>query len=143
MRSADDLPNQMASLIASLRPLAIDEADAADLAADLFSFQAFTTRSKLASNAGRPIPAMPKFSSEIMRSCARRIRMILVSLAQSVTETEMGRLAAILRAIDHRDLDLNAIDVGGIFSRLISMHPDDAASWLRAHLHMIEGRLAS
>lgn len=143
MRGADDLANQMGSLIASLRPLAIDEADAADLAADLFSFQAFSTRSKLASGAGRRTPSMPKFSSEIMRSCARRIRMILVSLAQSVTDAEMGRLAAILRAIDHRDLDLNAIDVGGIFSQLISMHPDDAASWLRAHLHTIERRLAS
>lgn len=143
MRPADDLANQMGALVKSLRPLAIDDADAADLAADLFSFQAFSTRSKVASSAGRAAPSMPKFSSEIMRSCARRIRMILVSLAQSVTDTEMARLAAILGAIDHRELDLNAIDVGGIFSQLISMHPDDAASWLRAHLHTIERRLAS
>lgn len=143
MRTADELASQMNSMIESLRPLAIDEVDAAALAADLFSFQAFSTRSKLAAECGRAIPRLPKFSSEIMRVCARRIRMILVSLARSVSEEEKVRLGAILHAIDRRDLDLEAIDVGGIFSQLISMHPDDAASWLRANLDVIGARFVS
>jgi len=143
MRTADELASQMATLIDSLRPLAIDDGDAADLAADLFAFQAFTTRSKLAAGAGQPSPRLPSFTSEIMRVCARRIRMVLVSLARLVTEDEKERLDAILRAIDRRDLDLDAMEMGGSFPRLISMHPDDAASWLCANLRAVETRFAS
>ncbi|MEO8548741.1 MAG: hypothetical protein ABI678_02165, partial [Kofleriaceae bacterium] len=117
--------------------------DAIELAADLFAFRAFSARTKVAKQSGRPLPRLPEFSSEIMRSCARRIRMILASLSESVTGEDQDRLRALLRAIDEGRIDLESLDVGGVFSFVMSMHPDDAANWLRANLGTIEARLAS
>lgn len=143
MKTADALAGQMKSIVENLRPMAVDEIDAVNLAADLFAFQAFSARAKLAKQSGRPLPHLPKFSSEILRGCARRIRMILSSLAESVSGEDRERLAAILRAVDQGHLDLESLDVGSVFSLLMSMHPDDAANWLRTNLGSIEARLAS
>jgi len=143
MKTADELAGQMKSMVESLRPLAVDEIDAVNLAADLFAFQAFSARSKLAMQSGQTSPRLPRFSSEIVRGCARRIRMILVSLAESVSGEEKQRLSTLLRAVDQGHLDLESLDVGGVFSLLMSIHPDDAANWLRANLDAIEARLSS
>ena len=69
--------------------------------------------------------------------------MILASLSESVTGEDKERLGALLRAVDRGQLDLDTIDVGGLFAQVMSMHPDDAATLLRANFGTLEARLAS
>jgi len=143
MRTADELADRMKGMVDALRPMAVDEIDAINLAADLFAFQAFSARSKLARQSGQPAPHLPAFASQILQACARRIRMILASLSESVTGEDKERLGALLRAVDRGQLDLDTIDVGGLFAQVMSMHPDDAATLLRANFGTLEARLAS
>jgi hypothetical protein len=132
-------------LVARLRPIATDEIDAANLAADLFALQAFVARSRLAVQSGKPPPKLPQFSSEFAQGVIRRFRMILVSFAESTTEIEVARLASFLGSLNDQDPKLAngeplPIEIAWM---LLAMHPDDAAIWIRTNLIAVAEEFAS
>ncbi len=132
-------------LVARLRPIATDEIDAANLAADLFALQAFVARSRLAVQSGKPPPKLPQFSSDFAQGVTRRFRMILVSLAETTTENEIAQMATLLASLESQEPrmlsgELLSIEVVWM---LLAMHPDDAARWIRTNVISAGKGLAS
>jgi hypothetical protein len=128
--------------IENLRAVAPDPVDAMRLAADVYATNAYLAERALAIEAGKPRPKPPKPQSKYMRSFAHDFKARMLEIADRLTSEEMSRLEALQTAIERR-LDDNDAGLLETLLLLATMHPGDAALWIRGHLEEIESRFAS
>lgn len=126
----------------NLRMAAGDPIDAMRLAADVYATNAYLAERARAAAAGAPWPKPPKPVSHYVKSFTADLKARLVELAAKLKPDELARLETIGASIIAR-LENNDTGLMETLLLLASMHPADAALWIRAHLDEIEARYLS
>jgi hypothetical protein len=127
--------------IANLIEVTEDPIDAMKLAADLYAMTAYRAERAAAAARGTTVPNPPKPHSKYMRLFTRGLREKFAEVARHFEPDELDRLKRIAPAmLVQMDGEPSLSDE---IMKLVCMHPDDAAAWIRDHLDEIEARFAS
>ncbi len=129
-------------VIESLREAAGDPIDAMRLAADVYATSAYLAECARAIETGGPRPKRPNPISRYVRTFTLDLNARLVEIGAHLGADAVSRLDALKDVIAKR-LDDNDGELVATLLLLAAMHPQDAASWIRRHMHQIEERYSS